>query len=484
MSDKQTTGTTRRRFLGWVAAGIAARQLGRFRVAAQENVGMETRPNILLITVDDMNYDSAGVVGCKVPEITPNIDRLAAEGIRFAHAHVTAAVCQPSRQCMMTGRYPHNNGAPGFDPIRTDVPTLQEHLHAAGYMNGILGKVGHLAPVEKFPWTTNVGPADLDRGRNPQRYYEETKAFIEQAKAEGKPFFLMANSHDPHRPFAGSDDELRKFGEHPPVSRTYRPEEIEVPGFLPDIPDVRKEVAQYFTSAHRCDDTVGEVLRALEESGQEDNTLVMFLSDNGMAFPFAKTNCYLASTGTPWIVRWPGKVRPRTVDHKHFISGIDYMPTILEAAGLPMVEGMDGRSFLPLLLGEEQEGRDSVFTVFNITAGRKSYPMRCVQNRRFGYIFNAWSDGETVFKNESQSGLSMNAMREAAEHEEAIAERVKLFLYRVPEEFYDFGNDPNALKNLIDSDQYKEEIDKLRREMRDIMRKSNDPLLPTFERLH
>ena len=110
-------------------------------------------------------------------------------------------------------------------------------------------------------------------------------------------------------------------------------------------------MAQYYSSAHRCDETVGEVLRALKESGLEDSTLVMFLSDNGISMPFAKSNCYLTSTRTPWLVRWPGKVKPGVVDTEHFISGIDFMPTILEAAGLPAPAGMDGRSFLPLLTG-------------------------------------------------------------------------------------------------------------------------------------
>ena len=217
----------------------------------------------------------------------------------------------------------------------------------------------------------------------------------------------MANSHDPHRPFYGSLQERQvcervwsKHGVHlediPAPSRIYDSHDVQVPGFLPDIPGVRKEVAQYYCSVRRCDDTVGRVLSALHESGQEENTVVMFLSDNGMSFPFAKTNCYLNSTHTPWIVRWPGRVKPGAVNTRDFIEGIDFMPTILDAAGLPTTPGMDGKSFLPLLDGQEQPGRDHVFTVFHKTAGRKSYPMRCLRERRLGYIYNAWADGKTV----------------------------------------------------------------------------------------
>jgi N-sulfoglucosamine sulfohydrolase len=436
----------------------------------------DARLNVLFITADDMNYDSPGVCGCKIPGITPHIDQLAREGLRFTQAHVTVSVCQPSRSVLLTGRYPHHNGALGFQPIRNDVTTLTQILRQAGYTNGIFGKVAHLAPPSKFAWDVALDAAHLGNGRVPKRYYEHARDFFAKAKDAGKPFFLMANSHDPHRPFAGAE------GDHSRARRVYTAQEIEVPPFLPDLPNVRKELAQYFTSVHRCDETVGEVLRALKESGLEQQTLVMFLSDNGMAFPFAKTNCYLASTKTPWIVRWPGKVRPGVVDDTHFISGIDFLPTILEAVGLPAAEGMDGRSFVPLLTGGRQEGRDHVVTVFYRTSGGKDYPMRALQDRRFGYIYNAWSDGRTVLHNESQDGLTFKAMREAARQDVRVNERVQLFLHRVPDELYDFQTDPGALKNLVDDPKYATERERLRAALLREMEAVKDPLLPDFKK--
>jgi N-sulfoglucosamine sulfohydrolase len=442
------------------------------------------RVNVLLITADDMNYDSLGITGCKTPDVTPNLDRLAREGMRFVHAHVTIAVCQPCRSVLMTGRYPYNNGALGFEPIDRSVPTLTESLRKAGYVNGILAKVGHLAPIEKYCWDVVVNANELGVGRDPKAYYQKSKAFFERARSSGRPFFLMANAQDPHRPFAGSDQGTsggkRKRPAFPGASRSYRPEEVVVPGFLPDLPEVRREVAEYYSSVHRCDETVGEVLRALRETGYDDTTLVMFLSDNGMAFPFAKTNCYLASTRTPWIVRWPGRIKPGAVDDTHFISGIDFMPTLLEATRTTPVNGTDGRSFLPLLFGEAQTGREHVYTTFHRTAGKRDYPMRCLQDRRFGYIYNPWSDGKTVFLNESQSGRSFKAMQEAARTHPEIARRVKLFQYRVPEELYDYERDPDALLNLIDDDPYAEVVSRMRTEMARIMSDSHDPLLPEF----
>lgn len=458
--------------------------------------------NVLFITADDMNYNTPGVTGCLTPGITPNLDRLASQGIRFVNAHVTVAVCQPSRECLMTGRYPHRNGATGFYPVRPDVPTLAESLKAAGYQIGIMAKVGHLKPDNKFPWDYKYDARELGQGRDPALYYRAAKEFLAQARKSGKPFFLMANSQDPHRPWAGSDAEKNRgeakkkakkaataegddestLGEvkYPPPGRIYKPEEVAVPGFLPDLPNVRKEMAQYYSSAHRCDETVGEVLRALKESGLEDSTLVMFLSDNGISMPFAKSNCYLTSTRTPWLVRWPGKVKPGVVDTEHFISGIDFMPTILEATGLPAPAGMDGRSFLPLLVGGDQTARDRVFTCYNDTSGQRHYPMRCLQTKQYGYIYNAWSDGTTRYQAESMSGRTFRAMQQVAVAQKPVADRVEMLLHRVPEEFYDFAADANGLHNLIADPKCQDQIAQARKQMVAWMERTQDPLLETF----
>ncbi len=468
-----------RQLIAVVLVGISP-LVGQVETACQA-----ARTNFLLITVDDMNWDSVGAFGCGVANITPNIDRLASQGMRFQHAHVTIAICQPTRAVWMTGRYPHRNGALGFDPISPGVPTLLEALQDAGYFTGILAKVPHVVPTRGKSWDVAVRASDLKMGRDPNLYYQRSREIIRQATAAKKPFFLMANSQDPHRPFAGSAQEQgrkknpkkKNPNSFPGVSRTYKPEEITVPGFLPDLPEVRKEIAQYYTSVHRADEITGAVLRALEESGAADNTLVMFLSDHGMPLPFAKTNCWHHSTRTPWIVRWPGTVKAGTYDQTHFVSGIDLAPTVLDAVGLRSLEGSDGRSFLPVLRGESQDGRDRVFTHINRTAGRKEYPMRAVQTAKFGYIFNGWSDGKTRFKNESQNGLTMAAMVRMAETDKKLADRVKHFLYRTQEELYDYEKDPDALNNLAENPKYKQELSRLREMLHAHMRATSDPQL-------
>ncbi len=461
---------TRRALLAGLGAAVPLR--GLFAAGAPLNV--------LLITADDMNCDAPGCFGGRVPGITPNIDRLATQGLKFGRAHVTVAVCQPSRSALMTGRYPHRNGAEGFNPIRPDVTTLQERLREAGYMNGIMAKVPHLAPIEKFCWDTVVKAEEVMNGRDPAGYGRRAAEFFAKAKSARKPFFLMANSQDPHRPFAGSDLELKNFGQHIPVRRTIAPPEAVVPGFLPDIPDVRREVAQYYTSVYRCDETVGAVMGALSDSGLESNTLVMFLSDNGMSFPFSKTNCYLNSTKTPWIVRWPGHTKARTADSSHYISGIDFMPTVLDATGLETVPDMDGSSFRPLLEGKNMTGRDQVVTVFHETSARQRFEMRAVHDGKLAYIFNPWSDGKRIFHNESQAGLSFKAMQAAAEADKAIAERVRLFLYREVEELYDLEKDPNALHNLAGDAAMRPVLQKMRARLGAWMKAKQDKIEAGF----
>lgn len=441
--------------------------------------------NILLITADDLNCDSLGTYGCKVPGITPNLDKLAADGMKFNHAHVTIAVCQPSRQTLMTGRYPHTHGALGFDPIPADVPTLQEQLRAAGYLNAILGKEIHLQPMARYCWDEIKKEGDLSDGagigRSAEKYHTCSKAFIERAKRENKPFFLMANLHDPHRPFAGSQQELKSWGHDlPKFTRKIGEDEVQVPGFLPDLPDIKKEIAEYYTSVFRCDQIVGEVLRALKESGEEENTLVMFLSDNGIAVPFAKSNCYLHSTKTPWIARWSGKIKAGSVDSDHLISGIDFMPTVLDAAGLKQVDGMNGKSFLPLLEGKTQEGREYAFTEYHRTYARQAFPTRAIHSKRYGYIINFWANRTAPMRMDSTSGLTFNAMQEAAKEDEKIAQRVKLFEHRVLEEFYDFEKDPDGLNNLINSPEHQEIIETMRKALAERMKATNDPALDAF----
>jgi N-sulfoglucosamine sulfohydrolase len=474
----------------------------------------KSRLNVLFITLDDMNWDSVGVFGSKVAETTPNIDRLASQGLRYEHAHVTIAICQPTRAVWMTGRYPHNSGALGFDPINRGVPTLPETLRENGYITGILGKTEHVIPTRKEAFDYRRGRDEMENGRSAKLYAKFAGEFLAQAKSSDKPFFFMVNTHDPHRPFdnrqpakqrnaaraaalkknsvgqAKPKGEKTKNGKpkgrkarlpYPAPSRIYQPNEIVVPDFLPDLPEIREEIAQYYSSVRRADDVVGVILNELKKAGFDGNTIVMLKSDHGIPVPFAKTNVWRNSTRTPWMVRWPGVVAEGTHDTEHLIAGVDFAPTIFDALGIKPPAGMDGTSFLPTLKGEKQGNREHVFTHINTIASKRSYVMRSVQTAQYGLIWNGWSDGTTSFRNESLSGLTWKAMVAASASDEAIAKRTKFYSYRVPMEFYDYSKDPDALSNLIDDPGSQQEIRQLTEKMLQYMKSTNDPQLKAFE---
>jgi N-sulfoglucosamine sulfohydrolase len=447
------------------------------------------RPNILFITIDDLGWDSIGIYGSNVPDITPNIDRLAREGLRFDHAHVNVSICQPSRAAFMTGRLPHRSGAMGFEQIRPDVTTVAERLREAGYFLGIMSKVNHTTPSRRSVWHEVVEESDLNAGRSPTAYYEHANAFFRAARSARRPFFLVVNINDPHLPFPGTplEDAFMRQGKagfsslRPPVTRSIHAGEATIPGFLPDHPAVRESIAAYLTGVHRADESVGRLLASLAEAGFAEDTLVMLVSDNGMHFPFAKTNVYNASTKTPWIVRWPGVTKPGSLDADHVISAIDYTPTVLEVAGAPPLDDIDGRSFVSVLKGEPQNDRDFAFTFLYQTLDGGRFPMRSIVGRRYAYIYNAWSNGTTAFRNRTEHGVAMRAMVDAAKEDDALAARLAFLRYRMPEELYDYASDPDALHNLIDEADLESIVAGYRERLRGEMKRSHDPLLNRFQ---
>ena len=443
---------------------------------------MRAPHNILLLTADDMNGDTPGAFGGP-REVTPRIDALAAEGVMFRRAHVPVAICQPSRSAMLTGKWPHRNGAEGFGPIRADVPVLTDLLRPAGYRVGILGKVDHLAPVERFGWDLAVPQPDLGVGRDPVAYAAAARSFI----GGTEPWFLMANAHDPHRPFHGSADELKTFGPErlarvPAPSHVFKPGDWEVPGFLPDLKESRREVAEYLSSSRRCDDVVGAVLDVLEQSGQADRTLVVFLSDNGMAFPFAKANCYLHGTRTPLVVRWPGVTTPGGDDGDQFVSALDLFPTFCDAAGIAVPGDLDGRTLTGLLGGETEADRDHVVTVFHENWGKDRLEMRCIQDARYGYIWNSWSDGATTYKAEHMATDTWRAMERAAADDPAIAARTSFYVHRRPEELYAV-DDVDSLEDLSDRSDSAPVLERFRAQLLAWMTEVDDPLRDRFSAL-
>ena len=443
------------------------------------------QPHIVIITVDDMSADSVGVMGCELPDTTPHMDKLAGEGLQFKLAHVQVGNCMPGRNVMWSGRYPHNNGIEGFYQVKTAKhPMLSDLMQQAGYFTAIRGKVSHSTPYVPYNWDLIVqknADGSTAHIKDADSYGDSTKQAIDASVAAKKPLCLLINISDPHKPFfAQGKNGVTIEDPHKPT-RIFTPDEVPIPGFLFDDPVVRKELAHYYSSVRRADDCVGEILDMIDVCGIRENTVVIFLSDHGMALPFAKTQLYHHSTHTPLFVRWPGKVKANTVDNKHMVSAVDFLPTILDIAGADHPSELDGRSFNALLTGQSQEKRNFVVKEYNENAGGSRDPMRAVQSKRYLYIYNPWSNGERIFATATSGTPTYKRFKELADSHIGLAERHDLYQHRVVEELYDIKADPNCLKNLIEDPTHDEAITLHRRQLQTWMRNTGDPMLQIYK---
>ncbi|MEM6364315.1 MAG: sulfatase-like hydrolase/transferase, partial [Planctomycetota bacterium] len=441
-------------------------------------------PNVLIITVDDMSADSLGVYGCKLPDTSPNIDQFARQSLRFQHGHVLVGNCMPGRNIMWSGMYSHANGVEGFRQNPSpDYPVLCDLAKDAGYFTAIRGKVSHSTPYHPYAWD-----AVLDTSTDGKKYHikdaagygASTRTAFATAKDASKPLCLMVNISDPHKPFYAEGKGGVTIPDPHVPTRVFTPDEVPVPGFLPDDPVVRKELSHYYSSVRRADDCFAAVMTALEESGQAENTFVLFLSDHGMPLPFAKTQLYHHSTRTPLMIRWPGVTTSDSIDDRHVVSSVDLIPTLLEVmqAKHPTPERLHGRSFAALLQGESQQGRDFAILQYNENAGRNRHPMRGITTRDRLYLYNPWSDGKRNFATATDGTSTYKRMVQMAKENDAVADRVQLIDHRVMEEYFDIENDPDCLDNLIDDPKYAAEIARLRQQLAESLAAMDDPVAP------
>ena len=367
-------------------------------------------PNIVMIVGDDHGTDDLGCYGNTAIK-TPNLDALAEEGIRFTNAYCTTSSCSASRSVILTGLYNHANGQYGhshsFHHFSTfeNVRSLSVILAENGYRTARAGKY-HVAP-ESVYFFEDVIPGHL---RNPHEMAQNSREFI--GRDRDNPFFLYLCPHDPHRGVGFVEDNPYRpasFGNreqgYEGITETYfSPDEVEVPWYLPDTPATRAELAQYYQSVARMDQGIGTLFEILKEKGLWENTVVIYLSDNGIPFPGAKTNLYDPAIRLPLIVKMPGGDNRGTVTDA-MVTWADLAPTILDLAGVldkepeyrkspdsratpPRRDDFHGRTFLPVLRDPEAGGYDEIFVSHLFHEITMYYPMRVVQNREFKLIWN------------------------------------------------------------------------------------------------
>ena len=444
------------------------------RAIAQDNTS-----NILLITLDDMNWDSAGIYGNTIPEITPNIDKLGSEGLVFQNGYVQASNCSPSRNVIQTSLYPHQSGMRGFFYVQPKKETLPEILMNHGFHTGVINKAPDtsLSPDFERYWNTSLGFKGIEK-RSASAYGKLMSKFFDNVKKSNKPFYCVVNVADPHKPFFNDAISAKKGFDKFEPSRIYELDEVEVPEFLPENSKIKQEILNYYNSVKRGDDCVGAVIKTLDESNYSENTIVILLSDHGMPLPYAKSTTYQNGLRVPFMMRWTNQINPASTNTEDMVSAVDIAPTILDILNIAIPSYFEGKSFNP-----ESTNKSSkyVFGQFDENAGGTPRPSRAVLTKKYGYVFNAWATGKFEFISASAYHTSYKAMKKLSSSDAAIKKRFDNWVYRAVEELYDYEKDPNALNNLIDNPKYKDVVTELRKQLKAQMIKTNDYVLPAFK---
>jgi N-sulfoglucosamine sulfohydrolase len=456
------------------------------------------RPNFVLIVGDDHDLSAVGCYGNRQVR-TPHLDQLAREGVQFSRAYAPTASCSPSRSVLLSGRHNHNTGQYGLAHAthhfrsHEELRTLPALLHEAGYTTARIGKY-HVAPASAYPFDEALG----EDGSNPVQMASRAAAFLRSNGS--KPFFLYFCPTDPHRtgsrpgmPHGANPHGNRPEG-YPGVTETrYGADSLRVPYFLPDAPATRAELAEYYQAVSRMDQGIGRLLEALKQQGLWENTIVIYLSDNGMPVPGAKTTHYEPGVRLPLIVHNPlAKRRQGTCDE--LVSFTEITPTLLDYAGLnpPTLRGAaaptgggeygergptpfyHGQSWKPFFDGAPDFRGDTVFLSHTFHEVTMYYPMRSVVTKHYKLIWNLAHHLPFPF--------AADLWRSATWQEYLKSGRVaygprsrRVYEQRPEFELYDLQQDPQERRNLAASTAHRATFERLRASVRHFQEKTNDP---------
>lgn len=426
--------------------------LGAGMMASASDQAAAPKPNFVVFIADDMARDDCGAYGNTAIH-TPNIDRMAREGMRFDQAWLTCSSCSPSRASILTGRYPHSTGCGELHlPWPKDAMLMSTPLREAGYWAASVGKW--------HPWG-DAGVKQYDFVKDSVPSGCELWVDVLKTRPKDKPFFLWLASHDAHRGYSPNTFD-------PPTS----PDNVVVPPYLPDCPETRGDLAMYYDEICRLDSYMGKVLAELEDEGVLDNTFVLFISDNGRPFPRDKTTVYDSGVKTPFIVRYPKLARAGS-HTASLVSSVDIAPTVLELAGLAPLPGFQGSSFLPILRDPKAVTREYAFAEHNWHdfAGCE----RGVRSERFNYIRNWRPDLPGTPPADAFQSPTWDAMQKLYKAGKLPPQQATCFTAPRPaEELYDMQKDPFELDNLADDPEYapvlrqmREALDKWQSETKD-----------------
>lgn len=421
----------------------------------------DQRPNILILMADDWGWPHAPVYGDKVVK-TPALDLIAKDGVVFDHAYCSSPSCAPSRAALFTGQdfWRLEEGANLLGTLPAKFPVYNDFLKKAGYVIGSLGK-GY-SPANLAAGGRTENPSGPSMG--PTVSGAVFGKFLATVPAD-KPFCFWFGSRDPHRPYKKGSG----------VKAGIDPVKVQVPGFLPDVPEVRSDFCDYYLMVRKFNDDAMNAIEELKKTGRFDNTLIFITGDNGAPFPHGKTQIYEWGVHQPLAICWKARV-PGGRLVTDYVNFTDFAPTILQAAGIPVPEEMTGKSLLPLLLsdksGQIDPERDAVVVGRERHTG--SYPMRAIRTKDFAYIRNFATD-----RDPNQYGRGGPSMEYMMAHKDDSPELKRLYAAsfgpRPAEEFYDLRKDPNELNNLADNPEYASIKKQLSGRLNSCLLKTQDP---------
>jgi len=396
-------------------------------IALAATLTFAAKPNLIYIMADDCTHRDLGCYGGEA--YTPNIDRLAQEGMRFTRCFQAAPMCSPTRHNIYTGLYPVKSGAyPNHTFAKAGTQSIVHYLQPLGYRVALSGKT-HISPKEIFPFEYS--------GKDSNPDMEAIDKLMNESKEAGTPFCLFATSNEPHSPYTKGDP-----------SR-YPPEKIKLPPYYVDTPVLRELFAKYLAEITYYDGQVGDILKLLEKHGIADNTLVMVTSEQGNSFPFAKWTCYDSGLQSAMICRWPGVIKPGSVAHA-MVEYVDLCPTFIDAAGGTIPGTLDGSSFMKVLTGKTDEHKKYVYgimTTRGIISGSDHYGIRSVRSGTHKLIVNLTPEVE--FRNACTQSAEFKSWEEkAAAGNAAAAALVKRYKHRPAVELYDIIQDPLEMSNI------------------------------------
>ena len=410
------------------------------------------KPNFVFIIADDCTHRDLGCYGGQAA--TPNIDRLATEGMRFRQCFQAAPMCSPTRHNIYTGLYPVKSGAyPNHTFAKAGTKSVCHYLGKLGYRVALSGKT-HIGPKPIFPF-------EYSGNKNPDM--DAIDQLLAECQADDTPFCLFACSNEPHSPWDKGD------------ASQYPPEKVKLPPYWVDTPEQREAYSNYLAEITYFDGQVGKILDLLDKHQHADNTVVMVTSEQGNGFPFAKWTLYDAGLQTAMVVRWPGKVQANT-ESDALIEYVDVLPTMVDAAGGTVPKVLEGKSFAPVLLGKTNEHKQQVYgimTTRGIINGSDTFGIRSVRTKQYKLIVNLTP--QIKFTNACTKSKAFLSWKRKAESGDAdAAEKVRRYHHRPAVELYDVTQDWYEWKNLADDPSKAEVVAELRGKLDAWMQQQGD----------